>query len=113
MCYDPLTCKRWPFSVECKHQKIVTPGAIENFVHGRKSTIDKFWKQCCTAAEKDGVWPLLVFRGDKMPFRVAYRSLSTGGVMVRLLESFLMYDPLGFAVAFESRSAPTGGILAQ
>lgn len=94
LCYDPTTCSRFPFSVEVKHQAVVTRGAIDNFVAFERSSIDKFWRQCTAAAEKDGLRPLLVFRGNRMPFRCAF--LIGGQRVVRFFETFLDYDPSRF-----------------
>lgn len=57
---------RWPWSVECKNVRTITDGAINNFKLRRKSSIDKYWKQCLEGAKGDRLDPLLVFRGLRM-----------------------------------------------
>jgi len=88
---------RWPFSVEVKFRDEVTPGAIERFLVGQRSVIDRWWRQCCAAAEKDGLRPLLVFRGDRMPWRVVYQEAGEERPRLRLLSTLVRYDPEPFA----------------
>ena len=111
ICYDPTTCSLWPFSVEVKHHKVVTLSKIEKFVEGKKSKlIEKFWNQCTKAAANDGGIPILVLRGDRMPFRVIF-DFPNSIRKVQLLESFVRYDPGFFLKKRLDRSAPTGGII--
>ncbi len=68
---NPETCKLFDFSVEVKHRAVITPIAIEHFVDGKKSPINGYWKQCTENAEKDGLQPMLVFRGNRQEWKVA------------------------------------------
>lgn len=95
LCYDPTTCSRFPFSVEVKNHKTIIAGAIERFVADDKSSLEKFWNQCVKAAALEGLAPLLVFRGNRMPFRVAYLDEDSNR-HVRLLSTFLTNDPNRF-----------------
>lgn len=68
---NPEKCKQFNFSVEVKHRAVITPAAIKHFEEGKRSPINAYWKQCEDNAAKDGLYPLLVFRGNRMSWMAA------------------------------------------
>ncbi len=95
---DPETCKRFPFSVEVKFQKVITLAAIEHFIAGEASPINAFWQQCLDAAEFDNLEPLLLFRGNRMPWRACYlvqRPVPSRRIV--LTDHLVAMNPLKFA----------------
>lgn len=67
----------FPFSIECKSQEV--PWDFDSLITG-KSTIWKFWNQCCRDAMSEKMEPLLVFSKNyrktyAMIYRVAYNKL--------------------------------------
>jgi hypothetical protein len=91
-------CKRFPFCVEVKWHKTVVDGSVEHFIEGKESPVNAFWAQCQEAASHDGLRPLLIFRGNNMPWRVVWLDAKRGR-QIRLLESFVRLDPEAFAAA--------------
>ncbi len=55
----------WPFSVECKHHD--SSWNLESLFNP-KNPIEKWWGQCCKAADSAGKRPLLVFKKNRGPF---------------------------------------------
>lgn len=101
--------ERWPFCVEVKFRKRVTLGAIDNYIMGRPSELDGYWKQVVVSAEKDGATPLLVFRGNRMPWRALFLLHPEDlRPQLRLFESFLALDPLRFALPLPARAGGMG-----
>ncbi len=90
---NPETCKFFNFSVEVKHRAVITPAAIRHFEEGVKSPINAYWKQCVDNAAKDGLNPMLVFRGNRQPWRAAVLR-SDGERWVTSLDSLCGCSPL-------------------
>lgn len=90
-------CKRFPFCVEVKWRKNVVNSSVEHFFEGKESPVDDYWAQCQEAATHDGLRPLLVFRGNNMPWRVVWLD-DSGTRQMRLFESFARLDPASFAL---------------
>lgn len=93
--FDPSTCRLFPFSVEVKWRKVITQAAIEHFFVGQASPIHGYWVQCCDAATSDGLEPLLLFRGDRMPWRACYRTRQRSRTIV-LVDHLVTLDPALF-----------------
>jgi hypothetical protein len=89
-------CKRFPFCVEVKWRKTVLDSSVEHFFEGKESPVDSFWAQCQEAATHDGLRPLLIFRGNRMPWRAVWID-TRGRRRIALLETFLKYEPETFA----------------
>ncbi len=93
---EPGTCSLWGFSVGIKRREECDEAAIANFIRGGLSPVWGWWEQCVRGAEHDGLRPLLLCRGNRMPWSCV---LEEGGrIWLFREEAFFALDPAWFAL---------------
>ncbi len=104
---DPdVEVKRWPFCVEVKWRSAINPNQIDRFIAGKSKTLGDYWEHCVADAEKTGLAPLLVMRGNRlengrsMPWWCVFPDwVELGGaVRVCLLDELTARNPFTFAL---------------
>lgn len=59
-----IALKFFPYSVECKHHKVVTDFTLNAIIDNKLSWLEKVFKQAETHGNAKNLTPLIVFRGN-------------------------------------------------
>ena len=60
-----IAMKFFPYSVECKHHKVVTEVTLNGILNAKFSWIDKVYKQAETHGRIKKLIPLVIFKGNR------------------------------------------------